>query len=168
MSDQGVPTLADPGKHLLDVADEINAQVEVIPGPSSITSALAACAFLTQRFYYLGFLPREDSTRRNILRSLVDFPDCMVIMDTPYRLKSLIDTLKAIFPSSRRVLVARDISLNTEEYCSKRLSTISPDQFTEKKNFVLVLEGKSKNPASTTFHSKEKDNKKVKTRSRRR
>ena len=92
-------------KHLLDVADEINAQVEVIPGPSSITSALAACAFLTPRFYYLGFLPREDSTRRNILRSLVDFPDCMVIMDTPYRLKSLIDTLKAIFPSSRRVLV---------------------------------------------------------------
>ena len=58
--------------------------------------------------------------------------------------------------------MARDISLNTEEYCSKRLSTISSDQFTEKKNFVLVLEGKSKNPASTTFHSKEKDNKKVK------
>ena len=45
MSDQGVPTLADPGKHLLDIANELEAETFVIPGPSSITSALAACHF---------------------------------------------------------------------------------------------------------------------------
>lgn len=168
MSDQGVPTLADPGKHLLDIANDLNSQIEVIPGPSSITSALAACSFLTPRFYYLGFLPREDENREKLLRGLIDFPDCMVILDTPYRLKSLISSLKSIFPNNRKVLVARDISLETEEYISKKLDKLDSETFPDKKNFVLVIEGKNRNPSSTTFEKKDQNKKPVKKRVRRR
>ena len=151
MSDQGVPTLADPGKQLLEIAAEVNASIFVIPGPSSITSTLSACSFLTPKFYYLGFLPREEADRENYLKSLVDFPDCMVILDTPYRLKQLLTTLKSIFPPKRKILIARDISCEGEEYINSKLESIDIEKIEGKKNFVLVLQGAQKNSASTTF-----------------
>ncbi len=45
MSAQGTPTLADPGKKLLDVAYAAGAHVSPIPGPSSVTAALSICHF---------------------------------------------------------------------------------------------------------------------------
>jgi 16S rRNA (cytidine1402-2'-O)-methyltransferase len=138
MSDQGTPTLADPGKKLLEIAYVVGAKVSPIPGPSSVTAALSICPFLNGPFLYLGFPPRETEEREAWLAhySNVDFP--IVILDTPYRRPSLIASCMKVLGADRRSLLVFDISGPDEAVHLDKLENLtSIDK--DKINFVLVI-----------------------------
>ena len=54
-SDQGCPTLDDPGSKLVALAMNVGASLQVIPGPSALTAALSACPFQPHPFIYAGY-----------------------------------------------------------------------------------------------------------------
>lgn len=140
MSDQGVPTLADPGRDLLSIAYQLNATVKVLPGPSSITAALAACPFLSNSFHYHGFLPREEADRIKELERHEKRSEPTVFLETPYRRKALLGSIKEVFGSNRMALLALDISGPNEEFIYNKVSELQKLE-REKLNFVLVVEG---------------------------
>lgn len=145
MSDQGTPNLADPGRDLLQIAYALESRVMVIPGPSSITAALAACPFAHESFLFAGFLPREPDLRLAELRRLQSVRQTLVILDTPYRFKALLQACSEVFPSraGRQGFVALDISGPKEDYWLGGFEQLlgRAESLSEKLNFVLIIEG---------------------------
>ncbi|MCB0405806.1 MAG: hypothetical protein KDD51_13570 [Bdellovibrionales bacterium] len=135
MSDQGMPNVADPGRVLLRMAYQLGAQVRIIPGPSSVTAALAACPFNTEPFYYAGFLPRDTAARRKALLKLQKHP-VLVLLDTPYRLRPVLEDALAVF-GPKPSLLALDISGPHERFIFAPLPKQKAPE--EKLNFVLVV-----------------------------
>jgi 16S rRNA (cytidine1402-2'-O)-methyltransferase len=143
MSDQGMPTVADPGRDLLTLAYQKKAKVSVIPGPCSISAALAACPFLINGYRFIGFTPREKAERDAALKHHVKSDVPLVILDTPYRLMPLLSSCLEIFGGDRRAILALDISGAKEEFRYETLSALTNEaaQFEDKRNFVLIISG---------------------------
>ena len=141
MSDQGMPTIADPGKALMEIATSLKANIKVIPGPSSITAALAACPFLEGAFHYQGFLSRDEKQREDQLTALKKLQIPIVLMDTPYRRQKLLGQCKDRLGGQRKALLALDISGDHEAYPYGSLEKIEKEsrQIKDKLNFVLIL-----------------------------
>ena len=94
LSDAGMPVLADPGSELLRTAREMGMGVEVIPGPTALTAALALAGLGNRGFRFAGFPPRKMAERRAWLSEVLrNLSEPVVIYETPYRLHKLIDEL---------------------------------------------------------------------------
>jgi 16S rRNA (cytidine1402-2'-O)-methyltransferase len=145
MSDQGTPTLADPGSAPINIAWESGADIRVIPGPSSVTAALSAAPFSCDKFYFGGFLSRDPENRIRELQVIRSLSCTWVVMDTPYRLQALLDACSSVFPADQRAMIALDISGPHEDYWLGTFSALRQraGTLTEKLNFVLVGEGTS-------------------------
>jgi len=142
MSDQGTPNLADPGHELLRAAYRLGVKVDVIPGPSSITAALSVCPFDTRRFEYLGFPPKEPERRKQFLKDYMQAEKLLVILDTPYRLKHVIESCKDVFGSNREAFLALDISGENEHFISAPLDDLvfRTRSSEGKTNFILIID----------------------------
>jgi len=101
LSESGLVGVADPGTHLISAAHVRNIPVIPLPGPSSITLALAASGLPGQRFAFWGYLPTKEKKLYTFVRKLEKLSQSeamtQIVMETPYRtpaaLKSLLKTL---------------------------------------------------------------------------
>ena len=67
VSDAGTPTISDPGYKFLRECKKQGISIEPLPGPCAATTALSACGFPTERFYFYGYLPKIDSETEEAL-----------------------------------------------------------------------------------------------------
>ena len=67
VSEAGMPAVSDPGYRLVAAAVEAGHRVVPVPGPSAVLAALAVSTLPSDRFLYLGFLPRRSGDRRRRL-----------------------------------------------------------------------------------------------------
>ena len=140
ISDQGNPCLADPGHHIVKLGTKLDCHIQIIPGPSSITAAISACPFPMESFVYSGFLPRETNKREKAIQQIVKEKLPCIILDTPYRMKSLIQLLESSLPSQRHALLAVDITGPQENYFFGKLSNLKKKcENLPKLNFVLII-----------------------------
>lgn len=110
MSDAGMPTVSDPGFHLVQAAYDAGVDVTVIPGPSAVVTALALSGLPTDRFTFEGFLPRKPAERRRVLRDLAKERRTMVFFESPKRIASSLDDVAAEFGPDRAVAVCRELT----------------------------------------------------------
>lgn len=115
LSDAGMPTVSDPGFHLVDAAATADVQVTAIPGPSAVVTALAVSGLATDRFTFEGFLPRKPGDRRSALRALATEPRTMVFFESPNRLASSLEDVASVLGGDRRVAVCRELTKLFEE-----------------------------------------------------
>lgn len=115
VSDAGTPGISDPGYELIAEAIARNLRVEALPGPSAVTTALVGSGLPSDGFVYLGFLPKKDKGRRELLAGLADEPRTLIAYESPNRLtgalEAVIETL-----GDRPVCVARELTKIYEEY----------------------------------------------------
>ncbi|MGD2049912.1 MAG: 16S rRNA (cytidine(1402)-2'-O)-methyltransferase, partial [Chloroflexota bacterium] len=67
VTEAGMPGLSDPGYRLVKEAIEAGIEVVPVPGPSAATAALVSSGLPTDKFLFLGFLPRQRKARRELL-----------------------------------------------------------------------------------------------------
>lgn len=115
LSDAGMPTVSDPGFHLVDAAAAAGVTVTVIPGPSAVVTALAVSGLPTDRFTFEGFLPRKPGERRGTLRELSDERRTMVFFESPNRLAASLADMATVLGGERRVVVCRELTKFYEE-----------------------------------------------------
>ncbi|MFZ1729185.1 MAG: 16S rRNA (cytidine(1402)-2'-O)-methyltransferase [Bacteroidota bacterium] len=141
ISDCGMPVFADPGTHLLNEAIDTGIPVTAIPGPTSLTTALAVSGFDAHRFYFYGFLSPKKEERRAELFQLRNFSEPVVFLDAPYRLLQVLEDMLEAFGKSRRAAVACDLTLKAEEVKRGRLDDLlkyfRADK--RKREFVIIV-----------------------------
>ena len=115
VSDAGTPVISDPGYELVQKALSAGHQVSPIPGPSAPISALVASGLPSDKFLFLGYLPRKSSDRRQVLGEAAGLPYTLVFFETPHRLQSaLTDLLEEL--GNRDMAVGREITKLHEEF----------------------------------------------------
>jgi len=115
LSDAGMPTVSDPGFHLVDAAIAAGVTVTALPGPSAVLTALAVSGLPTDRFTFEGFLPRKHGERMQTLREVATERRTMVFFESPNRLAASLTDLAAALGAERRVVVCRELTKFYEE-----------------------------------------------------
>jgi len=113
-TDAGMPGVSDPGSELVSAASNAGFKVEVVPGPSAVTAALALSGFVGDAFSFLGFLPRRKRDRQSSLREALYSAVPLVIFEAPHRLRATLTDLELIF-GDRQLAVCREITKRHEE-----------------------------------------------------
>lgn len=126
ISEAGCPGVADPGQLLAGVAQEMNATVRPLVGPSSLLLALMASGLNGQQFQFVGYLPIDATQRIKAIKSLEaesQKKNCtQLFIETPYRNNQLIETLlKQCLPGTR-LCVAADITGEQEWIKTKTIA----------------------------------------------
>ena len=110
ISDSGTPLISDPGYKLVRYLREKEYDVIALPGPSALVSALSVSGLPTDRFVFLGFLPKSDSKRRKILEEYKDLRNTIIIYESPNRLFKLLNLLKEELGKDVVLSLSKDIS----------------------------------------------------------
>ena len=79
VSSAGTPLISDPGFKLVRKCIEENLDFTAVPGPSAAINALVLSGLGTDKFLFLGFLPRKKTQRQILLKKALDFPATIVI-----------------------------------------------------------------------------------------
>jgi 16S rRNA (cytidine1402-2'-O)-methyltransferase len=115
IADAGTPGLSDPGARLIRACIRRQLPFTVVPGPSSILTALIGSGFSMEKFCFRGFLPVKSGQRERELRAAAEHEQTTIFFESPYRLlKTLaagIDILK-----DRQLCVARELTKKFEEF----------------------------------------------------
>ena len=149
VSEAGTPLLSDPGYELVQAALAQGYEVVSIPGPSALTAALPASGLPTDRFLFLGFLPRKSGERRRLLESIQAQPATLIFFEAPHRLRaSLIDMVELLGPE-RMVAVCREMTKIHEEIWRGKLVEARQEwqQREPRGEFTLVVSGANPAPA---------------------
>ena len=121
VSDAGMPGINDPGYALVRAALDAGHAVSPVPGPSAPIAALAVSGLPTDRFLYLGYLPRKSGERRKTLGEVAALPYTLVFLESPHRLLESLADLQAEL-GNRRIAVAREMTKMYEEIFRGRIS----------------------------------------------
>jgi 16S rRNA (cytidine1402-2'-O)-methyltransferase len=113
VSDNGTPLISDPGYKLVRELRIKGYKVIPIPGPSALTSALSVSGLPTDKFTFLGFLPKSDSKREELIKQGLDIESTVVIYESPNRLFKLLELIKDI-DQTLYVCALRDITKSRE------------------------------------------------------
>jgi 16S rRNA (cytidine1402-2'-O)-methyltransferase len=114
VSDAGMPGISDPGARLVAAALEAGIPVTVLPGPSAVDTALAASGLASDRYQFLGFLPRGKTALAALWNELRAWPFAAVAFESPQRLPGTLRSLADTDPE-RLVTVCRELTKVHEE-----------------------------------------------------
>lgn len=141
VSEAGLPVWSDPGRLLVAAAVEAGCEVDVIPGPTAGTCALAASGFVAEGARFLGFIPRGGKRRTELLAGLVDERGAAVIYEAGNRTPALLRDLAAHL-GDRRVVIARELSKLHQEFLRGTAAELAASSREPLRGEVtLVLEG---------------------------
>lgn len=142
VSDAGMPGISDPGERLLRRCAEEGIRVEVIPGPSSVLTALLASGFSTTPFYFGGFFPVKGAARKREWETARERACTSIYFESPHRLRRSLEDASATL-GSRRICLARELTKKFEEVLRGSAETLL-SEFRRREprgEFCVVVEG---------------------------
>jgi 16S rRNA (cytidine1402-2'-O)-methyltransferase len=115
VSDAGMPVISDPGYRLVVACVDAGLQVQCLPGPSAVTTALAVSGLPSDKFCFEGFAPRKSSARRTWLAALADERRTCVFFESPRRLGECLRDAVEQLGGARPAVVCRELTKVHEE-----------------------------------------------------
>lgn len=115
VSDAGMPGISDPGSLLVAAVRDAGFTVEVLPGASALTTALAASGIKPHSHYFGGFFPRKPGAGKRLLESLSRLDNTtLVFFESVYRTAKTLQLIAEVLPE-RHVVMARELTKLHEE-----------------------------------------------------
>jgi 16S rRNA (cytidine1402-2'-O)-methyltransferase len=128
VSDAGTPLISDPGFKLVRECITKGVKIESIPGPSSVISALVVSGLPSDKFTFIGFLPKKPGHRKTLLdnlqKSLELVKSTIILFESPFRLVKTLGELEQVF-GDREVVVVRELTKIHEEVRRGKLSELT-------------------------------------------
>jgi len=115
ISDAGMPGISDPGYRLVRTCIDAQIPIEILPGPSSILTALVGSGLPVHAFQFGGFLPVKKGKRRNQLAAALATEGTSIFFESPHRLPSTLEILTDLAPNAP-ACVARELTKKFETY----------------------------------------------------
>ena len=150
VSDAGLPGIADPGGDLARRAIAIGIPVTPLPGANAALSALICAGLSLEGFTFVGFLPRKEKKRRELLARVAAYPETLIFYEAPHRLRETLDALAESLGRARQACAARELTKKFEEFRRAPLGELS-DYYRENEprgEFVIVVAGADENAAA--------------------
>lgn len=143
ISEAGCPGIADPGQVLVDVAQQLNASIKPLVGPSSILLALMGSGMNGQHFEFVGYLPIDNNEK---IRSIKEMETAsqkknstQIFIETPYRNDQLIETLVKTCKPSTRLCIAAELTGANEYIKTKTIADWKKEKTGFHKKPVIFL-----------------------------
>jgi 16S rRNA (cytidine1402-2'-O)-methyltransferase len=126
VSDAGTPTVSDPGFRLIRAAAREGIAVIPIPGVSAVSTALSVAGLPTDRFTFVGFVPKKAKPRQEMLAQLADRSETLIFFESPRRIEALLNVLMKIL-GNRPAVIAREMTKLHEEFLRGPLSALKEE-----------------------------------------
>lgn len=127
ISEAGCSGIADPGALIVEVAHQLQWNVEPLVGPNSILLALMASGFNGQSFAFHGYLPIKELEREKKIKFLereaASKKQTQIFMETPYRNNQILASLLKNLSPSTRLCIASDITSEQEYIKTKSIQS---------------------------------------------
>lgn len=114
ITDAGTPTIQDPGFRIVKAFIENNYKVEPIPGASALICALSSSGLSTDKFIFLGFLPKSLSKQSKLLLKY-NLDATIIIYESPNRLIRTLENIQNTL-GNRYIVIARELTKIHEEF----------------------------------------------------
>ena len=143
VSDAGLPGIADPGGDLARRAIAEGIPVTPLPGANAALSALICAGLPLEGFTFVGFLPRKEKKRRELLARIAAYPETLIFYEAPHRLRETLAALAAAFGTERRACAARELTKKFEELRRMTLGDLLAHyrEHEPRGEFVLIVAG---------------------------
>jgi 16S rRNA (cytidine1402-2'-O)-methyltransferase len=115
VSDAGTPGISDPGFKLVRACIEQNIHIQNIPGASAVITALAGSGLPTDRFLFVGFLPKTEPKLLQALEQAKATESTLVIYESPQRILKTTEIITKNYPQAQ-VVIARELTKLHEEF----------------------------------------------------
>ncbi len=115
VTDAGTPSISDPGYRLIRRCIEEGIEIEVLPGPSSVITALVGSGLPPDRFLFVGFPPKKGT--KGFFEELKKCEDTTVIaFENPNRVLKTLKIISEVFGEDIKTCIARELTKVHEEY----------------------------------------------------
>ena len=157
VADAGMPMVSDPGSELVSQAMAHGYPVDIAPGPSAVTTAVALSGMVQSQtdsgeFYFVGFLPRRSKDRQARLEKAKSIDAILIIFEAPHRLKAALKDIEGVL-GDRDIAVCREMTKLHQEVFKGTVSG-ALNHFTEPLGeIVLVVAGAETAFADSSGHS---------------
>lgn len=138
VTDAGMPGVSDPGAKFVALAREREIPIEVVPGPSALTAAIALSGLVEGPFYFAGFLPRQGSRRTHAIERLLQPGMAAVLFEAGNRTRETLNDLARKQPE-RRAAVCRELTKLHEEVAVGSLTELATQTREWRGEVVIVL-----------------------------
>ncbi len=145
VSDSGTPLISDPGYKLVNECIIRKFKIVALPGPSSVTTALIASGLKTDKFIFLGYLPKARKKRINLLSNIFiklftikKFKPTIIFFETRHRLTDTLLDLKKII-GDKNIVICREMTKIFEEIWRGKISSAIVKFSNPKGEFVLLI-----------------------------
>lgn len=110
VSDAGTPTISDPGFKLTSAAHDEGIAVEALPGPCALTTAISAAGFPSEKFSFMGYLPKTESEKIDLIVRAEQLGQTVAFYDSPNRLVRSLQNISEIYGENHQVFVALELT----------------------------------------------------------
>ena len=144
ISDNGLPGFADRGTRIIDIVYNNNIPVEIVPGPSIVSAAVAVAGIPSSSsdVLFVSFFEHNEKEKREKIKLIKDLDASIVFLDFPKNMKWLINTIEEIAGGSRLAALCINVGLETQKIIRKELFLFREGVPDLTDSYVtLVLEG---------------------------
>lgn len=113
VSDAGTPLVSDPGWKLIKRCQDVGMIYTAMPGPAAVINALVLSGLPVDRFVFLGFLPKKNGKKKELLEKYKDEVLTKVAYESPFRVKELLEDIKVV-NSLAKIKVIREMTKKFE------------------------------------------------------
>lgn len=139
VSDNGTPIISDPGHKLVSELAKAGVVISAVPGANAAISALSVSGLPTDKFAFLGFLPKNKTKRKKILEEYGNLDATLTIYESPYRVKGLFLEISEIL-GNRQLCVVKDLTKKFETITRATVDElVKEDNIKEKGEYVVLI-----------------------------
>ncbi len=138
VSDSGTPVISDPGYKLIVEVIKNGINIISVPGPSAVISALAVSGLPTDKFIFMGFLPKQKSKVSELLSIYGKMDATLVIYESPYRVEKLLNEVFVTL-GNRQVCLVNDQTKMFEKIIRGTVEKVLKSKIVNKGEYVVLI-----------------------------
>jgi len=138
VSDSGTPLVSDPGFNLVRDLKKLGIEIISVPGASSVISALAVSGLPTDKFTFIGFLPKGEGKRKEIIKKHGKEDASLIIFESPNRIKKTLAQIYDVL-GNRTVCTVKDLTKKFEHINTDELKNILESEIKEKGEYLVIV-----------------------------
>ena len=135
VTNAGTPLISDPGFKLVRECSKEKIQIVAIPGASAVLAALVVSGLPTDKFTFLGFLPKKAGKKEKLLREI---KSTTIAYESPFRLVKTLELLQKLRPEAQ-VVICRELTKKFEEVIRGKPEEILEKIHAKVKGEIVIL-----------------------------